>query len=396
MSLFDRFKKPEAKQLPSRRGVKFLDSKQYEEYILGGGYTSLDKCPEVVTACSRIAELISSMTIYLMANTAHGDKRIVNELSKKVDIYPYHNMTRRTWMNAIVMNLLLYGRGNSVVLPHTVDGYLTDLEPIENDRIRFWELGHSDYEIEIDGKRHKSSEVLHFVYGTDPHHLWKGQGFTASIKDVADNLKQAGATEKAFMQSKWKPSVVVKVDALIDEFSSPEGRKRLVDEYLSTTRLGEPWLIPSEGFAVEQIRPLSLADLAIADVVELDKKTVASIIGVPAFLLGVGTYSKDEWNSFINNVVRPIAQEIEQEMTTKILISERMYWHFNIASLFSYDIQTTSSVYGDLYTKGLATGNEVRNKLGLEPMEGLDELILLENYIPLDKIADQKKLTQEG
>lgn len=29
-------------------------------------------------------------------------------------------------------------------------------------------------------------------------------------------------------------------------------------------------------------------------------------------------------------------------------------------------------------------------------MEGLDELVLLENYIPLDKIGDQKKLIQEG
>lgn len=37
-----------------------------------------------------------------------------------------------------------------------------------------------------------------------------------------------------------------------------------------------------------------------------------------------------------------------------------------------------------------------RDKLGASPMEGLDELVLLENYIPLDKIGDQKKLIQEG
>ena len=32
------------------------------------GYTSLDHCPEVMTAVSRIAELVGSMTIHLMAN----------------------------------------------------------------------------------------------------------------------------------------------------------------------------------------------------------------------------------------------------------------------------------------------------------------------------------------
>ena len=29
-------------------------------------YTSLDQCPEIMTACRRIAELIGSMTIHLM------------------------------------------------------------------------------------------------------------------------------------------------------------------------------------------------------------------------------------------------------------------------------------------------------------------------------------------
>ena len=184
----------------------------------------------------------------------------------------------------------------------------------------------------------------------------------------------------------------VKVDALVDEFSSPEGRQKLLNEYVKSTSVGEPWLIPADQFDVEQIRPLSLTDLAIDKAIELDRRMVASIIGVPPFVLGVGRFNRDEWNAFVNNTVRPIAQEIEQELTRKLLISDKMYWHFNLSSLYSYDLQTMAAVYSDLYTKGLVTGNEVRDKIGMSPKEELEDLIILENYIPADKIGDQNKL----
>jgi len=130
---------------------------------------------------------------------------------------------------------------------------------------------------------------------------------------------------------------------------------------------------------------------------ELDKKTVASIIGVPGFILGIGSYNEQEWNNFINTKIRQIAGIIEQEMTKKLLISEKMYFKLNASSLYSYDIQKLASVYTDLRAIGVVTGNEVRDKMGLSPMdgEGMDELVMLENYIPTDKLVDQKKLEQD-
>lgn len=378
-----------------KRSAAWLTSPEAYDTLCVGGYTPLDKNPEVVTACRRISEMISSMTIYLMANTERGDKRIVNELSRAVDIAPTKYMTRRTWMDSIVMTLLLYGRGNSVVFPHTVDGYLGDLEPIPAGRVSFQKSA-DGYQILIDGAAYDPDSLLHFVHNPDERFPWMGCGLTVALKDVTRNLAQAAKTTRAFMESKWKPSVIIKADSMVDEFSSPEGRKKLLDEYISTAEAGEPWIIPAEQFGVEQIKPLSLADLAIADVVTLDKRTVAAILGVPPFVLGVGDYNATEWNAFVNNTVRPIAREIEQELTRKLLISQKMYWRFNIASLYSYDLKTTSDVYSELYVRGIVTGNEVRDKIGMEPKDGLDDLVILENYIPLGKIGDQLKLKQEG
>lgn len=357
------------------------------------GYTPLDKNPEIMTACRTIAELIGSLTIHLMANTERGDVRIVNELSRAIDINPMYNMTRSTWMQTIVMNLLLYGEGNSIVWPHTWDGIIRSLEPIAANRVSLVNVGFRDYKILVDGNAHDPENMIHFVFNPDKHYPWKGQGLTATLKDVATNLKQAAATEKGFMESKWKPSLIVKVDAMIEEFSGPEGRKKLREDYLETGEEGAPWIIPAQQFDVQEVRPLSLSDLAISDMVTLDKKTVAAIVGVPPFLVGVGEYNKEAWNSFILNKVRPICINIQQELTKKLILSPKMYLKFNYRSLLDWDIKTIYDVFGGLSDRGVVTGNEVRDILGMSPMDGLDELSVLENYIPRDQIGNQSKLT---
>jgi len=383
------------KKKRNNSGYIYLTDDALYETLCVEGYRSLDRCPEIMTACWRVAELIGTITIHLMNNTSKGDVRIVNELSKTIDINPMPNMTRKTWIEAIVMNLLLYGSGNSIVLPHTHKGYLESLEPISADRISFQNIGYRDYKVLIDGLPHDPRNLLHFVHNPDRTFLWKGQGLTVCIKDIADNLKQATATEKGFMKSKWKPSLIVKVDAFTEEFSNKAGRDKLLEEYIKTSEAGSPWILPAEQFQVEQVRPLSLADLAIKDTVELDKKTVASILGVPPFLLGVGEYKQAAWNSFVQNTVRPITVGLQQEMTKKLIINPKWYLKFNVLSLMDWDLQTIANVFGSLSDRGFVTGNEVRDRLGMSPADGLDEFRVLENYIPYEMSGNQKKLLQE-
>ena len=362
------------------------------------GYTSLDQNPEIMTACRKIAELIGTMTIHLMANTEKGDIRVVNELSRAIDINPIGTMTRSHWMEAIVMNLLLYGEGNSIVWPHTWGGNLVSLEPIAASRVTLMpgENMYRDYKIQIDGINHDPSNMLHFVHNPDKTFLWKGRGLRVSLQEIAQNLKQAAATEKGFMESKWKPSLIVKVDAMAKEFANKDGRDKLRADYLETGEAGAPWIIPAQQFEVEQVKPLSLSDLALSDMVKIDKRTVASIVGVPAFVLGVGEYNRAEWNTFVQTTVRSICMEISQELTRKIILSPKMYLKFNIMNLLDWDIQEISSVFGALSDRGIVDGNEVRDRLGMSPRDGLDELRILENYIPYDMSGQQKKLVQEG
>lgn len=357
------------------------------------GYTSLDHNPEIMTACRKIAQLIGATTIYLMSNTADGDERIINELSRLIDIEPMPTMTRQTWMEGIVMNLLLYGIGNAVVVPHTYGGYIQSLEPISAERVGFQPIGYRDYKIQIDGVPRDPSSILHFVYNPDKTYLWKGRGVNVSLRDIADNLKQAAKTEKAFMASEYKPSIIVKVDALTEEFSSPEGRDRLLESYVKPSKTGQPWLIPAEQFDVTQVKPLTLADLAINDTVQLDKRMVAAILGVPPFVVGVGEYNKDEWNAFINSTIMTLCKSIAAELTKKLIINPAWYLQFNVWSLRDYDLKTVSDVLLAGADRGYVNGDEWRDRMHMSPA-GLKEYHVLENYIGWEYVNKQKKLVQ--
>ena len=385
----------QARDEPQRRSVAWLCSSEAFDTLTCQGYTSLAHNPEIAAGVDTIARLIGSMTIHLMENQPDGDVRIRNELSRKIDIDPNSYTTREQFIQWIVRTLYLEGNGNAVVWPNTRAGIIRDLTPIPPALTSFIPDGWG-YRVVIDGREYDPDDVLHFVLNPSSYYPWMGTGYRVSLGDVANNLKQAAATQKGFMSSKWKPSIIIKVDALADEFSGPEGRKKLLDEYVTTNEAGEPWLIPADQFSVEQVRPLTLSDLALDAMVTLDKRTVASVLGIPSFVLGVGDFSRDQWNNFVNTTIMPLARSIEQEMTKKLLLNPNWFFRFNSWSLYSYSITELVSAGAEMVDRMALRRNEWRGWLNLPPDAEMNELLALENYLPADRLGDQGKLVQNG
>ncbi|QIW56484.1 phage portal protein [Pseudolactococcus raffinolactis] len=390
MGIRDYFKRSTEQQPTATSNTVGYFMKSDIESAIVGGYTKLSDSPEVTTAINTIADLVSNMTIQLMKNEDKGDTRVKNEISRLVDIAPNAYQTRKSFIFWIVKSMIL--NGDAVVMPITRNGAIKELRPLPNNKIRFYhdiEDGF-DYVIKYKNKDYAPEDLLHFVLNPDENLSFMGTSYRVNLSDVTHNLRQASATKRSFMSSEYMPSLVMMVDS--DADLDEDEREKFEEKYLKRKDKNKPLLLPDGLVKFETIKPLTLEDLAIHESVKVDKETVASILGIPSFVLGVGTYSKDEWNNFINTKIMSIAQIIQQTLN-RLIVDDDMYFTFNPRSLYNYSLVEQVNAITALVKVNTLRRNEGRNWLGLAPDEEMDDLIVLENYLLQQDLSKQGKLT---
>lgn len=380
-----------------RKQTRAVTAQSYIGYYLRrgdglpSGYHRLLDSPEVTACVNAIAAPISSATIYLMENTKKGDQRVRDALARFVDVTPCPMMgTRQAWMDWVVTTLIGEGDGNAFVLPVFDGGKLAELRPMPGASIL--DTAES-YCVSWKGRTFSPDEVIHFRWHVDPENPWRGRGVRTTAVELANSLRKTELLKESLSSPDYKPPLIVSVDS-----DSDLGDAALRDEFRKTfledDEAGKPWILPGGMIKVEQVKPLNLTDLAVADTVKLDKQSIASLIGVPSFLLGIGDFNQKAYNNFIQRVIIPICVGIEQALTASLLVSERRYFAFNRRRLYAYDVKDLVGVYLNMHDRGIVNGDEVRETAMLDPA-GLTEFKVLENYIPEDRIGDQKKLNQE-
>ena len=362
-----------------------------EETLCPKGYVNVRDNEDVKMCVHKIADMVSNMTIMLMENSENGDIRIRDKLARKVDIEPSSIMTRKTFIYRIVADLITHG--NAVVIPEIKGEYIDEFRILNAKNCVYRETS-DGYRIEYKGTPLNPDDVLHFVCIPDEDQPFRGVGYVPQIKGAIENIAQANATKTGFLRSKWKPSLIISVAADDQFMEDEENRRRILDSYTTGTEAGEPWLIPAGEITVQTVQPLSLKDLAIQDSLVLDKKIVAGAIGVPPFMVGVGSFDRDEFNNFVSTQIFSFTEIIHQEFTKKVLFSPNRYFKFKSRSLLQYNLQELTAHVSDMVGMGMMSRNEGRGEFDYTPVDvdGMNDYCALENYIPVARLGDQKKI----
>lgn len=379
---------PTAKRTGLITGVSLTDSDGWRE-ILCSGYRPVMECPTIRRCVDVYAHLIASMTIRIMKNGERGDERIKDGLSRVIDINPMPHMTRVNWLTLLTRTMLT--RGNAFVLPVYRAGFLAELKILPPGETSIIQFDEQNYFVQWRGINYTPDAILNFVFEPDENRPYIGKGWSAHLSDVVKAIT-ATTNAKLAVQSSTFPSIIVKVDGFSKELQTAEGRDELAEKFIVSKKAGKPWMIQADSFDVQQVKPLSLTDLAIKDSVELDLKSAAALTGIPAFELGVGSYNADEHRKFVATSVMYIAQIIQQTLTDGLLYAPDRYVSLNPMSLMAYNMTDLVNNGKEMVDRNALTRNEWRGMIGFAPREDMEQKLILENYIPEEKAGDQKKL----
>jgi HK97 family phage portal protein len=304
---------------------------------------------------------------------------------------PNADMTAFTYYQLIMVHLLL--RGNFYVqIVRNNAGRVTGLYPLENEkmqvvRLESGRIGYLYTSAAYGQVALESSEVLHYIgmsldgiVGISPiaynrHTI----GASIAMETFGSTLFKNGATPSGVVSGKGVTSMS---DTAFERF-----KQSFKESYAGLMNAGKP-LILEDGFEFKPIT-ISNKDGQYIESRKFTKAEIASIYRVPLHMLNEldkATFSNIEHQSmqFVVDAVRPWAIRIEQENKRKCFTpaeKKNYYVKFNMGALLRGDTQSRYTAYESAITKGCwMSRNEARELEDLNPMDGLDEMIVPLNY----------------
>ena len=225
------------------------------------------------------------------------------------------------------------------------------------------------------------------------------------INSAAYNIDQhnlAGLHNVALLKNGCTPSGMLKFEPTdesgLSTTLSDDQRARLLEDLetrFSQNNSGRPMLL--EGNFTYQQLGLNPKDMDFLDLLNTSAREIALAFGVPSQLIGIPdaqTYSNMETAklALYEETVIPLMKRVESDLNEFIapLYDGDIRMEYDLDSIPAM-AQKRKTVYENVVqgvNAGILTRNEARERLGLQEIDGADDLFIPSNLFPIGEVSD--------
>lgn len=335
-----------------------------------------------VYACVyKIATTMASMPLQIVRQE---DRRVIvdpdHPTHTVVAAMPNVDCTSYEFWEGIISHALMYGRGFALVRRNG-RGYPESLIPLHSPDVRTKSLddGRKVYDVQRLGiVMPEDMLVVSNLHGMSPIRLHRENlGLTKSAELYGAEFFGNGGQMTGILSSEQplKPEQVQTMQTSWNASNTSAGTKLLPFGFKYT-----PVSVPPEAMTFIETR-------------KFQAEEIARIYNVPPVLIqleGSTTYNNvEQQNLMFRQSLLPWVNRIQQEVDRKLLPSVdrgRYRSRYDMAALFAADLDTKSKYYQDALQSGWMSINEVRQREGMEPVEGGDEHTIQVNQYALSRL----------
>lgn len=381
MGLFSIFKK-ETRSIPQQEPDNSVISSQVLEFAglseLGGLNIST-----FFQGVDLIAGSISQLPIYTKKKDGKGATNILKNHPTNLLWTDSKNLVSKTIMlRSIILGVIV--KGNAYILiKRAEDGTPIELKYVEPSDVTIdytKETGKLQYRIRFaKGGVVGPEDILHFKLRT-----WDGvKGISAiNFANHTINLTNAANNhaKKYFEKGCSNVSGVLKVQGQLNK----KQREQILGEWANTYSNGAAGLSVIQGNMEYMPLTTNPDEAQLLETRQFNQADICHFLNLNPAQLGLQGYTQyssfeDMQNELLQRTLMPYIVMIENEMSRKLLKENEQKTTkivLDTAAFLRPNKQSEASYYSNLIDKGVLNRNEVREILGFNKVEGLDEFVI--------------------
>lgn len=394
MSIFDRFRKPENRNLENPTAPvsanDFLQVMGWGDLFASSGVTvNVDTAlgvPAVWAAVNFISGTIAGLPLQVYRKMPDGGReKEPGDLATMLHEAVNDDMSSFEWRKYSFEQVLTGGRAVTYIERNSL-GRIVNLWPLDPTKVRVERLLDGRKIYRVNSKVYDSSEILDMPFMLKAN-MTDVRGPISHNKDaIGMAIAASRYGSKAFQSGGIPPAV------LQGPFQSSAAANRASEDVAATTlklaKEGRPIMALPLGHELKAIG-LSPENMQLLELQRFSIEQIARIYSLPpVFLqdLTHGTFSNTEQQDlhFVKHTVKRWVEQFEQEMNLKFFgRGSDFYVEFNVDGLLRGDLKTRMEAYATSIQNGIRTPNEVRAIENLPVKENADDLLIQGATVPL-------------